>query len=106
MLNETFYEYTDEKGKPLYRQVRYYKNGEKSFYGEKFENGKWLKGLEGVERVLYKLPQVIEAVKKAGKNLFCRRRKRCRNTNKKRKNCHNNSSAEQIRSGKIPLLTL
>lgn len=70
MLNETFYEYTDEKGKPLYRQVRYYKNGEKSFYGEKFENGKWLKGLEGVERVLYKLPQVIEADKKAEKIYF------------------------------------
>ena len=66
----TSYIYTDKFGNPLYRQNRYYKDGEKSFYGEKFENGEWIKGLDGVERVLYKLPKVIEGVSKAEKIYF------------------------------------
>ena len=67
MANNIQYIYEDKNGKPLYRQIRYYKNEDKSFYIEKFVNGKWERGSDGVERVLYKLPLVIKAVKKAEK---------------------------------------
>lgn len=70
MAEETYYQYDNESGQPLYRQVRYYKDGEKSFYGQKFENGNWVKGLKDVQRVLYKLPQVKDAIKKAQKIYF------------------------------------
>lgn len=70
MKDKIIYEYTDEKGNPLYRQIRYYKDGKKNFYGEKFVDGKWIKGLNNISRVLYKLPQVIEAVKKSEKIYF------------------------------------
>lgn len=67
--NQT-YIYTDENGNPLYKQERYYKGEDKSFYSEKFIDGKWVKGLSEVRRVLYKLPMVIEAIKKAKKVYF------------------------------------
>ena len=67
MLEKTIYTYTDKDGNPLYRQIRYYKDGKKNFYIEKFADGKWLKGADNVERALYKLPLVINAVKKAEK---------------------------------------
>ena len=70
MSDKTYYQYDNELGEPLYRQVRYYKYGEKSFYGERFEDGKWIKGLRDVQRVLYKLPQVKDAIKKAQKIYF------------------------------------
>ena len=46
------YIYTDEKGNPLYRQIRIQKGKEKSFYGEKFVNGQWIRGLKDTRRVL------------------------------------------------------
>ena len=61
------YIYTDENGNPLYKQERYYKGEDKSFYSEKIVDGNWIKGLSGVRRVLYKLPMIIEAIKKAQK---------------------------------------
>lgn len=64
------YIYTDEKGNPFYRQIRIQKGKEKSFYGEKFVNGQWLKGLKDVKRVLYNLPSIIKAVEKAQKIYF------------------------------------
>lgn len=64
------YIYTDEKGKPLYRQTRIQNGKEKSFYGEKFVNGQWIKGLKDVKRVLYNLPSIIKAVEKAQKIYF------------------------------------
>ena len=64
------YIYTDENGNPLYKQERYYKGEDKSFYSEKFIDGKWIKGLSGVRRVLYKLPMIIEGIKKAQKVYF------------------------------------
>lgn len=70
MANNTYYIYEDENKKPLYRQVRYYRDGNKNYYSERFEDGKWKKGLKDVKRVLYKLSQVIEAVKKAEKVYF------------------------------------
>lgn len=57
------YLYTDEKENPLYRITRYYKDGEKSFYAERFENNQWIKNLKDVNRVLYQLPLVVKAAK-------------------------------------------
>lgn len=70
MADNIYYIYEDQNKKPLYRQVRYYKDGNKNFYSERFENGKWQKGLKNVEHVLYRLPQIIEAIKKAEKIYF------------------------------------
>ena len=68
MSDNTIYTYTNKEGKPLYRVIRYYdKEGKKKFYIEKYIDGKWLKGAEGIERVLYKLPQVLEAIKRTEK---------------------------------------
>ena len=69
-MDKIIYEYTDENNKPLYRQNRYYKNGDKSFYSEKYVDGKWIKGIDGVERVLFKLPQIKEAISKGEKIYF------------------------------------
>lgn len=60
---QIYYLYTDENNIPLYRQARYYKNGEKNFYSERFVDNKWESGLKDVPRVLYKLPSVINGVK-------------------------------------------
>lgn len=70
MQKKIQYIYTDEKGKPLYRQTRIQNEKEKSFYGEKFVNGQWIKGLKDVKRVLYNLPSIIKAVEKAQKIYF------------------------------------
>src|SRR3990167_1208977 len=53
------YVYEDEKGKPLYRVNRY---SPKAFDQERFDNGNWVGGagcLDGVRRVLYRLPEVL-----------------------------------------------
>lgn len=70
MSNKILYIYTDKDCNSLYRQTRIQKGKEKSFYSEKFVNGKWEKGLNGVDRVLYNLPSVIKAVSKAQKIYF------------------------------------
>lgn len=61
---EVTYDYTDEFGKLLYQVVR--KPGKKFLQRqpdpENYGNG-WVWNLRGVERVLYKLPYVIEAVR-------------------------------------------
>lgn len=60
------YNYTDANGKPLYQVCRYEPKG---FAQRRSENGKWVYGLGDVPRVLYRLPQVIEAVA-LGKDVF------------------------------------
>ena len=70
MNQQISYIYRDEKGNPLYRQNRYYIDGQKCFYGERFVEGQWIKGLEDVRRVLYKLPEIIDGIKKAEKIYF------------------------------------
>lgn len=70
MEEKIIYEYTNEKGNPLFRQIRYYKKGKKNFYSEKFVDGKWEKGLGDVERVLFNLPKVKDAISKAEKIYF------------------------------------
>ena len=53
------YVYTDENGWNLYRVNRY---TPKTFRQEKYTNGTWSWGMEGVRRVIYHLPDVIRAV--------------------------------------------
>lgn len=68
---KTEYLYCDSQGKNLYRKIRIEpgKTKKKDFYSERFCNGKWIKGLKDVERVLYHLPEVIRA-KEQGENVY------------------------------------
>lgn len=55
----TAYDYTDANGGLLYQVCRYEPKG---FAQRRVVGGKWVYGLGDVQRVLYRLPQVIEAV--------------------------------------------
>lgn len=70
MENKIPYLYTDEKGNPLYRQIRVQKGTEKSFYSERYENGQWIKGLKETKRVLYNLSSVMQGIRSAKKIYF------------------------------------
>jgi hypothetical protein len=55
------YEYTDEHGNRLYRKLRY---EPKSFAQEAWKGGEWISGqgvMDGVRRVLYRLPDLLKA---------------------------------------------
>ena len=52
------YIYTDEKGKPLHRVMRF---EPKNFMQSKYENGKWINKMEGTHYVPYNLPNVKKA---------------------------------------------
>lgn len=54
------YEYCDAQGRPIYRVVR--SPGKKFWQQHLTPNGEWLAGLNGVPRVLYRLPEVLRAV--------------------------------------------
>lgn len=69
MNNRIEYIYTDYLGNPLYKQIRYTNKGKKEFYSEKFVENEWKKGLENVERVLYKLPKLKKAIE-SGETIF------------------------------------
>lgn len=57
----TVYSYTDAKGKLLYQQVRF---EPKDFrFRRPAENGGWIWNLEGVIKILYRLPEVLAAEK-------------------------------------------
>jgi hypothetical protein len=54
------YEYTDESGTVLFRKP---KTAAKNYWQERPDGrGGWIKGLGDVERVLYRLPELIEAI--------------------------------------------
>lgn len=58
------YVYQDGAGKPLYRVRR---TATKRFYQERYVGkGKWERGLQGIERVLYSYPAVLDAAVKGG----------------------------------------
>lgn len=67
----TEYPYCDAQGSVLYRKVRIEpgKTKRKDFYAERYCDGKWIKGLGDVQRVLYRLPEVIMA-KEKGENIY------------------------------------
>lgn len=52
------YEYQDEEGVVLYRVLRFRPKG---FTQERYERGQFVPGLNGVRRVLYRLPEVTQA---------------------------------------------
>jgi len=55
------YVYTDEQGKTLFGVIR---TPQKEFWAVRPDgNGGWLYGLEGIEPTVYRLPEVIKAVK-------------------------------------------
>ena len=54
----TQYVYTDTNGKPLHRTNR---TEPKDFYQQRYDNGKWVSGLKGIEPVLYRLPEIASA---------------------------------------------
>ena len=59
--HDTHYLYTDEHGKPLFRVVR---TPDKKFWQQRLTpEGEWVNGLGDTTRVLYRLPEVLEAVK-------------------------------------------
>lgn len=64
----------------LYKKVRIEpgKNGKKKeFYFEKFSDGKWIKNMDKVERVLYRLPEIIKAKEKNEKIYLTEGEKDC-----------------------------
>lgn len=52
------YDYTDEQGNILYQKVRY---EPKDFRQRHQVNGEWVWSLNGIRRVLYRLPEVLKA---------------------------------------------
>lgn len=57
------YHYFNSQRQVIYRKVRIEpgKHKKKDFYSERYCDGRWIKGLENVERILYRLPEVIRA---------------------------------------------
>ena len=67
---EELYDYSDEAGQLLYQVVRRVKKGEKSFLQRTPGKGRgWVYKLNGVRRVPFRLPKVLEAVQ-AGETIF------------------------------------
>lgn len=61
---EIFYDYKDEQGKLLFQVVRVQFSTDKHIYQRHFnQKGEWVNNLHGVRRVIYRLPEVLEAVK-------------------------------------------
>ena len=56
---EAVYDYTDAQGNVLYQALRYYP---KTFKQRRIENDEYVWNLAGVERVLFQLPKVLEAL--------------------------------------------
>lgn len=63
---ESIYDYVDEHGYMLFQAVRF---PGKRFRQRHLEDGEWVWNLEGVRRVLYRLPEVIAAVQ-AGMTIY------------------------------------
>ena len=62
---QTIYDYYDEAGVLAYQVVRYVKNHKKAFFQRHPDPaGNWVNGMTGVERVLYRLPEVLTAIAK------------------------------------------
>jgi 5S rRNA maturation endonuclease (ribonuclease M5) len=73
---EATYDYTDANGKLLYQVVRY---SPKTFKTRRPDSkGNWIWNLKGVKRVLYRLPEVLEA-KKSQTIYICEGERDCDN---------------------------
>jgi 5S rRNA maturation endonuclease (ribonuclease M5) len=57
------YSYENEQGDVLFKKIRVEnEDGSKSFYFEREENGQIVRNMNGCRHVLYKLPQLLEAI--------------------------------------------
>jgi len=56
------YDYTDETGKVLFQVLRYRTETGKTFRQRQPDGDSWLWGIDGVRRVLYRLPAVRDAI--------------------------------------------
>jgi len=64
-MKRIVYSYKDEKGHELYRKVRIepgFNGKTKGFYCERNDNGQIIKNLKGCRKVLYRLPDILEAI--------------------------------------------
>lgn len=61
--SERFYDYPDEDGHLVYQVVRRYPKGFRQRRPDPNRPGHWIYNMKGVRRVLYRLPQVLAAVK-------------------------------------------
>ena len=77
-VEEAIYDYTDETGQVLYQVVRYFPKG---FKQRHIKNGEYVWNLNGIKRVLFNLPQVIEAVEDGKMIFFVEGEKDCINLN-------------------------
>ncbi|MGB9792113.1 MAG: DUF927 domain-containing protein [Thermacetogeniaceae bacterium] len=68
---EAIYKYLDENGKLLFQVLRFPKRGGKKVFKQRRPDGKggWIWNLDGVRKVLYRLPEVLEAVNR-GETIF------------------------------------
>lgn len=64
------YDYRDEKGELLYQSVRLVPKDFKQRRPDPRSKGKWIWKLDNIERVLYRLPELIEAIKQGKKVIF------------------------------------
>lgn len=61
-IREIRYKYQDENGNPHMQVIRQeYEDGGKKFIQCRYENGKYIPGLNGLQPVLYRLPELIWA---------------------------------------------
>ena len=62
------YDYVDEEGRPLFRVLRF---ADKSFRQQRYASGRWEWGLKDTRRVLFRLPQIISAVREGRRVFVC-----------------------------------
>lgn len=56
---DRYHVYVNANGRPVHRTVRY--RDPKDFRQERYQGGEWKPGLQNVQRVLYRLPQLLAA---------------------------------------------
>jgi 5S rRNA maturation endonuclease (ribonuclease M5) len=67
MKLEDTYVYKNAAGDPVMQVLRFREdNGGKTFRQQRYENGEWIWGTSGIEKPLYRLPEVIEQIKQNG----------------------------------------
>tara|TARA_Y100000296_G_scaffold78128_1_gene100443 strand:- start:6231 stop:7916 length:1686 start_codon:yes stop_codon:yes gene_type:complete len=67
MKLEDTYVYKNAAGDPVMQVLRFREdNGGKTFRQQRYENGEWIWGTQGIEKPLYRLPEVIEQIKNNG----------------------------------------
>jgi len=64
MKLEDTYVYKNAAGDPVMQVLRFREDdGGKTFRQQRYENGEWVWGTQGIEKPLYRLPEIIEQIK-------------------------------------------